>query len=626
MIVPPQILRITRAQKHLVLTWLLGVALLTALTGEAQLTVTQIAAGANDSFFVQNGGNLWAVGYNNDGQLGNYSTNTIYFPAEIVGGGLYTVGSTPPSVTAIAAKYAHSFFVESDHSLWAMGDNSYGEFGNGSYENYDFPTEILTNQVTAVAAGGQHALLIKRHGLGLNQVTELWVMGNNAHGQLGTTNTISTILPEKILSTLFDQGAPVIAVAAGDAHSLFLKTDNSLWAMGNNGNGQLGDGTTSDSHVPEQVPTTGLVTKIAAALNHSLFIQSDGSLWAMGNNYEGDLGNGTSTDIHAPAMIVSSNVTTIAAGNHHTLFIKSDGSLWGMGDDNNGELDGMENGNVLVPKLIVAGGVTAAASGDFHSLFLTSDGGMWGMGDNTYGQLENYPTPVSPVQIVGPVVANGGFETGDFLGWAASNWLIGTNYVSSASRFAHSGVYGLRMPLPGATAGEISQTLPTTSGGNYLLSFWLNCDGLTPDEFTATWNGTNLLDLINPPNLGWTNIEFTVAATGSNTELQFGFTDSSGYFGLDDISAVQLTQPVITCISMAGANLVLNVANGLAGKTYFTLMSTNLTLQLTAWMPVATNVLNTTGNFNLTVTNGVAAQNPQRFFILKLANIIILEP
>lgn len=626
MIVPPQILRITRVQRHLVLTWLLGVVLLSALTGEAQLTVNQIAAGANDSFFVQNGDSMWAMGFNSNGQLGNYSTNNVNFPDEIVGGGLYTVGSTPPTVTAIAAKYAHTFFIESDHSLWAMGDNSDGEFGNGTYDNSNFPLEILTNQVSAVAAGGQHTLLIKRHGIGLSQVTELWVMGNNAHGQLGTTNTTSTIVPEKILSTLFDQGARVIAVAAGDAHSLFLKSDNSVWAMGNNGNGQLGDGTTSDSHVPKKVPTTGLVTEIAAALNHSLLIQSDGSLWAMGNNYEGDLGNGTVTDIHAPEMIVSSNVTSIAAGNHHTLFIKSDGSLWGMGDDNNGELDGLEKGNVLVPQLIVAGGVTAAAAGDFHSLFLTSDRSLWGMGDNTYGQLESYSSPVAPVQIVGPVVANGGFETGDFLGWATSNWLIGTNYVSSAPRFAHSGVYGLRMPLPGAGVGEIAQTLPTTAGGNYLLSFWLNCDGMTPDEFTATWNGTNLLDLINPPNLGWTNLEFTVAATGSNTVLQFSFTDSSGYFGLDDISAVQLTQPVITGINLAGTNLVLNVANGLAGKTYFTLMSTNLTMPLSAWTPVATNVLNATGNFNLTVTNGVEAQNPQQFFILKLANIIILEP
>ena len=79
------------------------------------------------------------------------------------------------------------------------------------------------------------------------------------------------------------------------------------------------------------MPTFGqAVTKIAAGGWHSLFLKSDGSLWAMGENYGGQLGDGTySTNlpggIATPEQIVAGGVTAIAAGDSHSLFLKSDG-------------------------------------------------------------------------------------------------------------------------------------------------------------------------------------------------------------------------------------------------------------------------------------------------------------
>ena len=605
---------------------LLATVLLSAFTSQAQTNATKIAAGDDHTLFVDGYGTLWAMGLNNVGQLGDGDTNNVNSPEKIAGNALH-FGNTPsPTVTAVAARYEHSLFLMSDGSMWAMGQNNHGEFGNGSTTDSDAPVEILTNEVVAIAAGAGHTLFKKQFGTFITtRTTQLWSVGLNNFGQLGNNSTSDSSSPVLIESGTILAGSIVGAIAAGDFHSLFTENDGSLWAMGSNDRGQLGNGTTNDSHVPIQILASN-VTAVAAGFHHSFIIKSDGSLWASGDNTYGELGNGTTNDIHGFAMIVSSNVTSVAAGTLATFFTKSDGSLWGMGFAAASQLTGFLSTNQPTPLLIVAGGVTAAAAGDFHSLFLTSDGSLWGMGADPYGALGNKRSSSPPFEIIGPLVANGGFETGDFLGWD-TNSLPGTNYMSGNPRFAHAGNFGLRMPLPGASTGKLSQNLRTIPGCNYSISFWLNCDGVTPNGFAAVWNGTNLFNRANLPNLGWTNLQFTVPASASNTLVQFLFTNASGYFGLDEITAVQLTQPVITSVNVAlKTNLVLNVANGLAKATYWTLMGTNLTEPVEDWTPVATNTLTANQNFTITITNTVSTRVPQRYYIIQVPLILEIGP
>ncbi len=237
-----------------------------------------------------------------------------------------------------------------------MGQNTYGELGDGtaslSPPGKNRPEQIMASNVTAVAAGWRHSLFLKNDG-------SLWATGYNAQGQLGdgTYNgpvfPASTDHPEQIVSS------NVMAIAAGDEHSLFLKNDGSLWGMGDNGAGALGDGTYNPTNLPEQVVASN-VTAIAAGGGFSLFLKSDGSLWGMGYNLLGELGDGTFNNTNQPEQIVASNVTTIAAGFDHSLFLKSDGSLWAMGYNADGELgDGTTNYAVNLPEQIVASNVTA---------------------------------------------------------------------------------------------------------------------------------------------------------------------------------------------------------------------------------------------------------------------------
>ncbi len=129
------------------------------------------------------------------------------------------------------------------------------------------------------------------------------------------------------------------------------------------------------------------------------------------------------------------------------------------------------------------------------------------------------------------LVVNGGFETGDFTGWTTDS-----GSVTTGSTYAHSGTYGAQFG-PVGSLGYLSQTLSTTPGTSYVLSFWLDSpDGETPNEFQVSWDGTTLLDEANIPAIGWTNIQFVVTATDTSTVLQFGFRDDPTWLGLDDIS------------------------------------------------------------------------------------------
>ena len=84
-------------------------------------------------------------------------------------------------------------------------------------------------------------------------------------------------------------------MSAGGYHSLYLKIDGSLRAMGGNEYGQLGDGTNIDRNASVQIESGG-VSSVAAGYFHSIYLKSDGSLWAMGFNNSGQLGDGTTID------------------------------------------------------------------------------------------------------------------------------------------------------------------------------------------------------------------------------------------------------------------------------------------------------------------------------------------
>jgi alpha-tubulin suppressor-like RCC1 family protein len=366
-----------------------GVA--TAVPVSGLTTVTAIAGGVYHSLALKSDGTVWAWGQGYIGQLGDgnfYTTGNLGVATPVQVSGLTTV-------TAIAGGKNHCLALKSDGTVWAWGQGYYGQLGDGNFYTTGYtgvatPVQVsgLTS-VTAIAGGDLHSLALKSDGT-------VWAWGWGYFGQLGDGNLYES-LPRGVAAPVQVSGlTAVTAIAGGGDHSLALKSDGTVWAWGNGGWGQLGDGIfysrgtftnplNPGVATPVQVSGLTAVTAIAGGGLHSLALTSDGMVWAWGNGQEGELGDGNfytipPSGVATPVKVSGlTAVTAIAGGSLHSLALKSDGTVWSWGDGAEGQLgDGnfytnLPNGRggVATPVQVIGlSAVTAIAARGDHSLAL----------------------------------------------------------------------------------------------------------------------------------------------------------------------------------------------------------------------------------------------------------------
>lgn len=158
--------------------------------------------------------------------------------------------------------------------------------------------------------------------------------GANGYGQLGTGNFTSSSIPVALTTV-----SNVVAVASFQQHSVALKSDGTVWAWGYNYVGQLGNGTISSSYTPpvQVLGLTGIVA-IGVGSQHSVALKNDGTVWAWGYNNNGNLGNGSRTNSSIPVQVSGlSGVRAIAVGWNHNLALLNNGTVRAWGYNANGE-------------------------------------------------------------------------------------------------------------------------------------------------------------------------------------------------------------------------------------------------------------------------------------------------
>jgi hypothetical protein len=174
--------------------------------------------------------------------------------------------------------------------------------------------------------------------------------------------------------------------------------------------------------------------------------------------------------------------------------------------------------------------------------------------------------------IAGNLVANCGFETGDFTGWTLSgndvpgqlNNLYGVEGVDPFDGIApNSGSDQAFIADLVANATTLSQTIATVPGYDYSVSFFLAQDtqpgtGQPPDSnaFLAVFDGVPFAGLIAVPVQGYTEYSGTVNVTDASSVLSLTLGNDLGELLLDDVSVVATPEPSAWTLALGGALLV----------------------------------------------------------------------
>ena len=342
----------------------------------------QISAGNSHTLFLKKDGTVYACGMNEHGELGmgENDMNPRYTPVII---------PTLVDIIQVSAGERYSLFLKSDGTVYACGVTVFGNLGIPIYDvdAIHVPTQIPgLNNIKHIVAGS-HSLFLKTDGT-------VYACGNNNTGQIGMGEDD---LDTKYTPTLIPGLTDVKQITSGASFTLFLKTNGTVYACGYNQYGQLGMGPldTTTRFIPTKIPSLIGVKQIAAGSYHSLFLKSDGTVYGCGFNTYAQLGLGASdmnTKYEPTIISLIDNVIYVAAGSLFSMFLKSNNTVYVCGLNS----DYIESYGLglndyygrYVPTLIPSlNNIVQIDAGQSHLIFLKSDGTVYGAGQNTYLQL-----------------------------------------------------------------------------------------------------------------------------------------------------------------------------------------------------------------------------------------------
>jgi alpha-tubulin suppressor-like RCC1 family protein len=319
---------------------------------------------------------VFGWGYNNCGRLGDGTTSNRCSPVR--------EASFSTDWCGVSTGDRHTAAIKTSGQIWAWGFNLFGQLGDGTVVDKCRPTRETSSSTDwcRVSAGNCHTAAIKTSG-------QLWAWGLNGCGRLGDGTGTSRCSPVREICSATDW----CQVSAGCYHTAAIKTSGQLWAWGINRCGRLGDGTITDrcSPVRERCSATDWC-QVSAGFYHTAARKTSGQIWVWGNNSNGRLGDGTTTDRCSPVRerCSATDWCGVSAGGRHTAAIKTSGQIWAWGRNDIGQLG---DGTVVdkcspVREFCSATDWCGVSAGTCHIAAIKTSGQIWSWGLNN-GRLGN---------------------------------------------------------------------------------------------------------------------------------------------------------------------------------------------------------------------------------------------
>ncbi len=381
-----------------------GVAILIAVAGSflfgpgaapaaaaPKLVAKAVTVGFVDTCALTTKGAVKCWGYNGEGELGN---GTTVDSAVAVG-----VSGLGKNVKAISSGSYFTCALTTKGAVKCWGSNIYGQLGDNTTTDSTTPVAVygLGKGIKAISAGNFFACALTTKG-----AVKCW--GANTYGQLGNGTTTSSAKPVAVSGL----GKGAKAVAGGGYHACALTSKSAPKCWGYNGEGELGDNTKVNSAVPVAVYSLSKGIKALAAGSYTtcaLTTKSTVKCW--GYDGDGELGDGTTTSSlkPVPAGGLGKKVKAIAFGDIHGCALDTSGSVKCWGYNGYGALGDNTTTTSSTPVWAYNMGakIKSLAAGGYHSCAVTSKGAIKCWGFNAYGQLGNNTVTTShkPVGVFG---------------------------------------------------------------------------------------------------------------------------------------------------------------------------------------------------------------------------------